>query len=156
MAVPEVVGERGELRGHAGVSAAVEAVVQRPVPGGPAERFALEAGYRLAEEAALEDREADGALPGGQSGGESREGSAGAAGDGDDLRAVLELSAESGAAFGGEGVGAALGDDEAVAEGAEQSGQYVGVRLAAVGRTVHEVQPHAVRGTPGQGRVQRA
>lgn len=89
----------------------MEAPVEGPVPDGAAERFQLQGAYGVAEEAALEDGEPDGAPAGPETGGESGDGPAGPAGDGDDVSRVAELVTERGAAVGGESVAAAFRDD---------------------------------------------
>ena len=106
----EVVGEGVQFGGRTGVAAEVEAVVEAPGAAGPP-KAVLEGPYLRVQEAALEDRDAEGALLGGETRGQSREGAAGAAGDRDDVGVAAQLLAEGRAAAYGEGVAAALRDD---------------------------------------------
>lgn len=94
MAVLEVLCEGFEFGGGAGVAAEVEAVVEGPDAATGTEGGLLEGLYVGAQEAALENRNADGALVGGESGGQAREGAAGAAGEGDDVGVAAQLRAE--------------------------------------------------------------
>src|SRR5204862_26841 len=90
----EVVRERVEFGGHARVAAEVEAVVEGPVAAGAAEGRVLQGPYVVGQEAAFEDRDAQGALAGGEARRQAREGAAGAAAVrlGASLRHLLPIS----------------------------------------------------------------
>lgn len=87
----------------------MEAVVETPVAARTTESLVLESSYLPFEETSLEDRDPEGALVGGQAGGQTGEGSAGAAGEGHDVGPAAQFRAEVLAAAYGEGVAAPSG-----------------------------------------------
>lgn len=158
MPVLEVLREGVECGCRAGVSAEVEAVVQGPVAAAGAEGFLLETLYAGRQETALEDRYSQRPLARAQSGGQPGEGASGAAGDGDHVGPAVQFLAECPASSYRECVAAALGDDVGVlrARRPQQRGQRLGLGLAAVRRSVDEVEAHPVGRAAGEGGVQGA